>query len=212
MIPNPNFAVNLPAATVGTGAKVVRLGISLGSIDNIVNFERAALSAAETSGHAADHLEPANPHPRQPGGFASVQGTLIPFSQISAQGVQTTFQEAKLQLLVVKPHVTADGSDRDAREASTATSPTSTRPRPAAIRRSSSARRRPTSWSPTGTTVVIGGIYTRNTGRNIDQVPFFGDIPILGILFQRRRASDTRNELVIFLTPRIVNRAEALGR
>ena len=43
-------------------------------------------------------------------------------------------------------------------------------------------------------------------------VPFFGAIPVLGILFQRRRASDTRNERVIFLTPRIVNRAEALGR
>ncbi len=37
------------------------------------------------------------------------QGTLIPYSQVSALGVQTTFQEAKLQLLV-KPHVTADGS------------------------------------------------------------------------------------------------------
>jgi type IV pilus assembly protein PilQ len=46
----------------------------------------------------------------------------------------------------------------------------------------------------------------------LDQVPFFGDIPLLGLLFQRRRASDTRGELVIFLTPRIVNRAEALGR
>ena len=55
-----------------------------------------------------------------------------------------------------------------------------------------------------GHTAVIGGIFTRNTGRNVDQVPFFGDIPILGILFQRRRASDTRNELVIFLTPRLV--------
>ena len=63
-----------------------------------------------------------------------------------------------------------------------------------------------------GHTAVIGGIFTRNTGRNLDQVPFFGDIPILGVLFQRRRASDTRNELVIFITPRIVNRAEALGR
>ena len=39
----------------------------------------------------------------------SNQGTLIPFAQISAQGVQTPFQEAKLQLLV-RPHVTADGS------------------------------------------------------------------------------------------------------
>ena len=63
-----------------------------------------------------------------------------------------------------------------------------------------------------GHTAVIGGIFTRNTGRNLDQVPFFGDIPLLGLLFQRRRASDTRGELVIFITPRIVNRAEALGR
>jgi len=43
-------------------------------------------------------------------------------------------------------------------------------------------------------------------------VPLLGDIPILGIIFQRRRASDSRSELVIFLTPRIINRAEALGR
>jgi type IV pilus assembly protein PilQ len=54
------------------------------------------------------------------------------------------------------------------------------------------------------------GIYTRNTGRQVDQIPFFGDIPILGVLFQRRRVRDERNELLIFLTPRIVNRAEAL--
>jgi type IV pilus assembly protein PilQ len=44
----------------------------------------------------------------------------------------------------------------------------------------------------------------------VDQVPFFGDIPILGVLFQRRRTTDSRNELLIFLTPRIVNRDQAL--
>jgi type IV pilus assembly protein PilQ len=63
-----------------------------------------------------------------------------------------------------------------------------------------------------GHTAVIGGIYTRNTGRNLNSIPFFGDIPIIGILFQRRTASDARNELVIFITPHIVNRAEAFGR
>ena len=57
-----------------------------------------------------------------------------------------------------------------------------------------------------GHTAVIGGIYTRNTGRNLDQIPFFGDIPILGVLFQRRRAADARGELLIFITPRILNR------
>jgi hypothetical protein len=39
-----------------------------------------------------------------------------------------------------------------------------------------------------GHTAVIGGIFTRNTGRNVDQIPLLGDIPILGVLFQRRRA------------------------
>ena len=63
-----------------------------------------------------------------------------------------------------------------------------------------------------GRTAVIGGIYTRNTGRNVEQVPFFGDIPILGLLFQRRRTTDRRSEMLIFITPRIVNRAESLGR
>ena len=63
-----------------------------------------------------------------------------------------------------------------------------------------------------GRTAVIGGIFTRNTGRNLDQIPLLGDIPILGVLFQRRRTTDRRSEMLIFITPRIVNRAEALGR
>ena len=60
--------------------------------------------------------------------------------------------------------------------------------------------------------MVIGGIYRRNSSRSLAQVPLLGDIPILGVLFQRRASSDQRQELVIFITPRIVNRAESLGR
>src|SRR5262249_42041624 len=138
------------------------------------------------------------------------QGTLIPFAQVSALGVQTTFQEAKLQLLV-KPHVTADGSvsmhvklNRDEPDF-TQTSP---RGDPTILKREAETDL----LVMDGHTAVIGGIYTRNPGRNLDQVPFFGDIPILGVLFQRRRAADARGELIIFITPHIVNRAEALGR
>ena len=83
---------------------------------------------------------------------------------------------------------------------------TSTRGDPTILKREAET----TLLIPDGNTAVIGGIYTRNTGRNVDQVPFFGDIPVLGVLFQRRRVRDERNELLIFLTPRIVNRAEAL--
>jgi len=205
-VANPNFAVNLPAA-VGTGSGGA-LGLTFGSIDNTINLA-VRLSAAESSGMLRILSSPRiltldNREAR------ISQGTLIPFSQVSAQGVQTTFQEAKLQLLV-KPHVTADGSvsmhvkiNRDEPDFNQ----TSARGDPTILKREAETDL----LVMDGHTAVIGGIFTRNTGRNLDQVPFFGDIPLLGLLFQRRRASDTRGELVIFLTPRIVNRAEALGR
>lgn len=205
-VPQPNFAVNLPAAT-GTGQGGA-LGFSLGSLDNNFNIG-IRLSAAEASGLLRIVSSPRILTLDNRDARIS-QGTLIPFSQISAQGVQTTFQEAKLQLLV-RPHVTADGSvsmhvkiNRDEPDFNQ----TSARGDPTILKREAETDL----LVMDGHTAVIGGIYTRNTGRNLDQVPFFGDIPILGVLFQRRRASDTRNELVIFLTPRIVNRAEALGR
>jgi type IV pilus assembly protein PilQ len=205
-VSNPNFLVNLPAA-VGTDAGGA-LGFSLGSVDNNINLN-VRLSAAESSGMVRIVSSPRvltldNREAR------IAQGTLLPFSQVSAQGVQTTFQEAKLQLLV-RPHVTADGSvsmhvkiNRDEPDFTQ----TSARGDPTILKREAETDL----LVMDGHTAVIGGIYTRNTGRNLDQVPFFGDIPILGVLFQRRRASDERNELVIFLTPRIVNRAESLGR
>jgi type IV pilus assembly protein PilQ len=205
-VPQPNFAVNLPAAT-GTGQGGA-IGFSLGSIDRNLNIG-LRLSAAEASGLLRIVSSPRILTLDNRDARIS-QGTLIPFAQISAQGVQTTFQEAKLQLLV-KPHVTADGSiamhvkiNRDEPDFNQ----TSPRGDPTILKREAETDL----LVMDGHTAVIGGIFTRNTGRNLDQVPFFGDIPILGVLFQRRRASDTRNELVIFITPRIVNRAEALGR
>jgi type IV pilus assembly protein PilQ len=202
----PNFAVNLPAA-VGTGAGGA-IGMSFGSIDNALNLS-VRLSAAESAGLVRIVSAPRvmvldNKEAR------INQGTLIPYAQVSALGVQTTFQEAKLQLLV-KPHVTADGSvsmhvkvNRDEPNFNQ-TAPNGA---PTILKREAETEL----LVMDGHTAVIGGIYTRNTGRNLSQVPFFGDIPILGILFQHRTASDARNELIIFLTPRIVNRAEALGR
>jgi type IV pilus assembly protein PilQ len=205
-VSNPNFAVNLPAA-VGTGQGGA-IGFSFGHINSTINMS-LRLSAAETSGMiriissprvlTLDNYE-AN----------IAQGTLIPFSQVSAMGVQTTFREAKLQLRV-RPHVTADGSvamhvkvNRDEPDFTQ----TSARGDPTILKREAETEL----LVMDGHTAVIGGIFTRNTGRNLDQVPFFGDIPLIGLVFQRRRASDARSELVIFITPRIVNRAEALGR
>ncbi|MGO8995482.1 MAG: type IV pilus secretin PilQ [Polyangiaceae bacterium] len=206
-VSNPNFAVNLPAA-VGTGQGGA-LGIALGSIDNNFNLN-LRLSAAETSGLVRIVSSPRILTLNNKVARIN-QGTLIPFSQVSAQGVQTTFQEAKLQLLVT-PHVTADGSismhmkvNRDEPNFNQ----TAANGAPTILKREAETDL----LVMDGHTAVIGGIYTRNTGRSVAQVPFFGDIPIIGVLFQSRTANDTRNELVIFITPRIVNRAETpIGR
>ncbi len=204
-VSQPNFAVNLPAA-VGTGQGGA-LGLSFGSIDNNFNLN-LRLTAAETSGLVRIVSSPRILTLNNK--IARInQGTLIPFSQVSAQGVQTTFQEAKLQLLVT-PHVTAEGSvsmhmkvNRDEPNFNQ----TAANGAPTILKREAETDL----LVMDGHTAVIGGIFTRNTGRNLDQVPFFGDIPIIGILFQHRKANDTRNELVIFITPRIVNRAESIG-
>ncbi|MEM7435978.1 MAG: type IV pilus secretin PilQ [Myxococcota bacterium] len=203
-VANPNFAVNLPAVT-GNGSGGA-LGLSLGSLSGAVNLN-VRLSAAEAAGSVRIISSPRVLTLDNEEASIS-QGTLIPFSQVSAQGVNTAFQEAKLELNVT-PHVTADGSVA-MNVRITRNEPdfgnTGANGDPTILEREAQTQL----LVDDGDTAVIGGIYTRNTGRNIDQVPFFGDIPVLGVLFKRRRFNESRNELLIFLTPRIVNRSLAL--
>lgn len=203
--PPGNFAVNLPAIT-GTRSGGA-LGLTFGSLNGAINLN-VRLSAAESTGTVRIVSAPRILTLDNEEATIS-QGTLIPYSQVSAQGVQTAFQEAVLELKV-RPHVTSDGAvsmhvkiKRDEPDFTNQ----SVRGDPTILKRSAETDL----LLQDGDTAVIGGIYTRNTGRNLDAVPFFADIPILGVLFQRRRVQDDRNELLIFLTPRIVNRAAALG-
>ncbi len=55
-----------------------------------------------------------------------------------------------------------------------------------------------------GQTVVLGGIYEINKNNNVTKVPGLGDIPILGALFRRTQKSNSKAELLIFVTPRIL--------
>lgn len=62
-----------------------------------------------------------------------------------------------------------------------------------------------------GETAVIGGIYQQDQSTDVSKVPFLGDIPALGVLFRTKSIQDNRTELLIFLTPRIVNPALNIG-
>jgi type IV pilus assembly protein PilQ len=204
--PNPNFAVNLPAL-VGTGSGGA-LGISLGSVGNNANLN-IRLSALENDGvlkiiSAPKILTLDNKQAK------IEQGTMIPYSQISAQGVQTAFQEAKLSLQVT-PHVTAEGSilmklmiNRDEPDFNNR----GARGDPTILKRHAETEL----LIEDGKTAVIGGIYTRNYGKSFSQVPLLSKIPVLGWLFKKRTDTDRRTELLIFITPRIVNRAESIGK
>lgn len=56
-----------------------------------------------------------------------------------------------------------------------------------------------------GQTVVLGGVYEVNKSDTLDKVPMFGDIPVLGNLFKRTGRKDSKAELLIFVTPRILS-------
>jgi type IV pilus assembly protein PilQ len=55
-----------------------------------------------------------------------------------------------------------------------------------------------------GGTVVIGGVIQTNNSLNVTQVPLLGDVPYLGNLFKRRTVNTSNQELIFFITPRII--------
>ncbi len=202
---SPNFAVNLPAS-VGTGAGGA-LGITLGSLGGAINLN-IRLSALENKGFlkivsaprimTLDNIQ------------ASIQqGTSIPISVVSAAGAQTVFYDAKLNLEVT-PHVTRDGNVY-LKINITKNEPdfgnTGASGDPSIIQKEAHTEL----LVPDGETTVIGGIYTRNTSQSMASVPFFGSIPILGYLFKSTSETDNRTELLIFITPRIINRDASIA-
>lgn len=201
---NPNWAVNLPAA-VGTGSGGA-IGIQLGSIGGIGNLT-LRLSAAEENGDVKIISSPriSTLDNRK----ASIsQGVQIPISVVSAAGVNTQFFSADLRL-DVEPHVTRDGhinlklditkNEPDFGNLAANGNPT--------IQKKEAHTEL---LIRDGDTTVIGGIYTRSTGKSFKKIPFLGDIPVLGWLFKSRNRSDDRSELLIFITPKVVNREVSL--
>jgi type IV pilus assembly protein PilQ len=56
-----------------------------------------------------------------------------------------------------------------------------------------------------GGTVVIGGIYEQNDRTDVTKVPFLGDLPLVGWLFKNKSQTNGKTELLVFITPRVVN-------
>jgi len=197
-ITNPNYIVNLPA-TVGTGAGGA-LGLNLGSVTGAFNIN-LRLSAMEDTGQVRIISSPKitvldNVEAR------IEQGVAIPISVVSAQGVNTKFENAVLSLKV-KPHVTNDGNvimKIEVEKSEPDFVNTGAKGDPTILKKFAKTEM----MIKDGDTAVIGGIYTRSTARSWSKVPWFAEIPIIGWLFKKRKESDERSEVLIFITPRII--------
>ena len=132
------------------------------------------------------------------------KGTQIPYQTTSAEGTTTIFVEAALTLEVT-PHIAADGTITMKIKA--------TNDQPGASLSNSDTAGPPISKQEAttevqvlnGETVVIGGIYTDSDALNDSGVPFLMDIPLFGWLFKSNHANKEKDELLIFITPKLVS-------
>ncbi len=189
--------VDLPAA-IGPGAGG-GLGIALFKVnDFLMRLELSALQA-ENRGEVLSMPRVVTQDQTK----ASIeQGIEIPFATVSQNGTQTQFKKAVLRLEVT-PHITPDDNvvmnlriTKDARGEETIAGP-------AINKREINT----TVQVENGETVVLGGIYERERRKVVNKMPFFGDLPVFGFLFRKDSKDDKKNELLIFITPKVIKKA-----
>ena len=141
--------------------------------------------------------------------------TEIPYQVLTQEGGgsigTTAFKEVGVTLEVT-PHVTRDGMIRlyikpafqvhvrDVLVTTETFGATRTSPQPVVDTREAET----TALVKDGQTVVIGGLRKRTVSRLVDKIPLLGDIPLLGALFRFEGEKTTDNELVVFITPHII--------
>ncbi|WP_160083143.1 type IV pilus secretin PilQ [Pseudomonas sp. 8AS] len=140
-----------------------------------------------------------------------LKGAKIPYPEASSSGAATTaFAEANLSLEVT-PQITPDNRviievkvNKDTADFTQQVNGT-----PSILTNEVNAK----VLVSDGETIVIGGIFSNTQSKTVDKVPLLGDMPFLGRLFRRDVVEDSKSELLVFLTPRIMNnQAIAVGR
>ncbi|HKC95091.1 MAG TPA: type IV pilus secretin PilQ [Nitrospira sp.] len=198
-----DFLVNLPAQVAGLPA-VPGIGYSFGKLADGFALD-LRLSAGELLGLAKVIAAPKITTLDKREAKIS-QGESIPFQTTSLQGTQTTFVDANLELNVT-PQITS----RDPKEVGKLIMM-----RVRATRNAVGARSNPAGPSidrreantqvlvRDGETMVIGGVFIDTQNNNVQGVPYLSRIPVLGWLFKNKNESVSKQELLIFLTPTIV--------
>ena len=130
------------------------------------------------------------------------QGTRIPVQTVVNNTISTQFIDVVLRLQV-KPQITADGTVF----LDIVIENTSIDPGVARINGIPALATQATTTQvliEDGGTVVVGGVMVTNNSTNVSQVPLLGSIPVIGYLFKRTRWETSTQELLFFITPRIL--------
>jgi len=188
------YAVNLPTSNFNTG-----LGISLGNI--LGNFSLdAALTALERQGRGRIISTPKVT--TQNNQEATIrQGQQIPIQTVANNTVTVQFKDAVLTLRVT-PQITEAGTVILSLEVNNDTADFANRVNGIPPINTQSAKTQVLVRD--GATAVIGGIYQSTETTSSQRTPFLGDIPLLGLLFRNRAMNTANQELLLFITPRIV--------
>lgn len=196
-----NYLVNLPVAQAAGG-----IGLVLGNATDTAQL-MFRISAMEIAGDirilsapkvsTLDNKE-----------ATIMQGLEVPVVSVSVYGIPVTKMVKANMELKVTPHITADGSiimKLDVQKKEPDFSRTDIYGNPAIITKAAQTE----VLVRTGETTVIGGIYTKKTVDSKLGIPYLSKIPVLGYLFKSKNHSVSRTELLIFVTPRIINRSQS---
>ncbi|MGH7254694.1 MAG: type IV pilus secretin PilQ [Nitrospirales bacterium] len=198
-----DFMINLPAAVTGLSS-VPSIGLMVGKLIGGFGLD-ARLSAGELLGLtkviAAPKITTLNNQEAK-----IEQGESIPFQTTSLQGTQTTFVDANLTLQVTPQITSRDPKEKDARiilKVKTTRNAVGARSNPAGP---SIDKREATTqvMLRNGETMVMGGIYVDTQTNTVAGLPWMSRIPVLGWLFKNKSESIAKQELLIFLTPTLI--------
>ena len=192
-----NF-VNLPASTLGIANAAASFAVSIfnASANRFLNLE---LSALEADGKGKIVSSPRVVTADQVKALIE-QGTEFPYQTATSSGATSlAFRKANLKLEVT-PQITPEGNiilnldvNKDSRGETTAAG--------IAI---DTKHIQTQVLVENGGTVVIGGIFTLEETNNETKVPLLGDVPYLGNLFKSRERTSRKQEMLVFITPKMI--------
>ncbi len=208
-IATPNGSFTLSSAPTGDASTAI--GATFSVYKRIANLDfNLQLMESESKGRIISTPKVITQNKKE-ANITSSEQTSFQVTQVQQGSTLpiVTYQNVSADLnLKVKPQITNDGSI--SMEIDLSKSAFTTRPADTAPPNMSTRSVKTTVLVDNGSTVVIGGLYQTQSLEQRSGIPFLRDLPLVGWLFQTPYApSTTKNELIIFMTPRIINQDEA---